>query len=68
MTEVGIRAGKSSFVRFQAGAHTGFFSRGVIGDGRSQWLGGTMASAEHKPITGVQGQSPLSGGQGGEAP
>jgi len=29
---------------------------------------GTMASAEHEPITGVQGQSPWSGGQGGKAP
>ena len=27
-----------------------------------------MASAEHEPITGVWGQSPWSGGQGGEAP
>ena len=27
-----------------------------------------MASAEHELITGVQGQSPWSGGQGGEAP
>ena len=41
-----------------------------------QWLGGTMASAEHELITGVwgrapsgvQGQSPWSGCQGGEAP
>ena len=37
-----------------------------------QWkgsvVGGTMASAEHEPITGVQGQSPWSGGQEGEAP
>jgi len=39
-------------------------------------VGGTMASAEHEPITevwgrapsGVQGQSPWSGGHGGEAP
>jgi len=29
-----------------------------IGGGRGQWLGGTMASAEHQPITGVWGQSP----------
>ena len=29
---------------------------------------GTMASAEHEPITGVWGQSPWSGDQGGEAP
>jgi len=34
------------------------FSRGVIGGGRGQWLGGTMASAEHEPITEVWGQSP----------
>ena len=32
------------------GAHR-IFSRGVIGGGRGQWLGGTMASAEHEPIT-----------------
>ena len=39
--------------------------------GRGQWLGGTMVSAEHEPITGVwgrapsgvQGQSRWSGGQ-----
>jgi len=24
-----------------------------IGGGRGQWLGGTMASAEHEPITAV---------------
>ena len=29
-----------------------------IGGGKGQWLGGTMASAEHEPITGVWGQSP----------
>jgi len=33
----------------------------VIGGGRGQWLGGTMASAEHEPITGVWGQSPQRG-------
>jgi len=44
------------------------FFQWVIGGGRRQWLGGTMASAEHEPITGVWGQSPWSGGQGGEAP
>jgi len=57
------------------GAHR-IFSRGVIGGGRGQWLGGTMASAEHEPITGVwgrapsrvQGQSPWSGGHGGAKP
>ena len=32
-----------------------------IGGGRGQWLGGTMASAEHEPITGVLGQSPQRG-------
>ena len=32
-----------------------------IGGGRGQWLGGTMASAEHEPITGVWGQSPQRG-------
>jgi len=39
-------------------------------------VGGTMASAQHEPImgskgrapSGVEGQSPWSGGQGGEAP
>ena len=48
----------------------------TIGGGRGQWLGGTMASAEHEPITGVWGQSPQPGpgaeplvrGSGGEAP
>ena len=40
-----------------------------MGGGRSQWFGGgTMASAEHEPITGVQGQSPRSGGQGAKPP
>ena len=29
------------------------FFQGVIGGGRGQWLGGTMASVEHEPITGV---------------
>ena len=46
-------------------------SLGLIGGGRGQRLGGTMASAEHEPImesggrapSGVQGQSPWSGGQ-----
>jgi len=33
-------------------------SHTAIGGGRGQWLGGTMASAEHEPITGVWGQSP----------
>ena len=42
------------------GAHR-IFSKGVIGGGRGQWLGGTMASAEHEPITAVSGQSPWSG-------
>ena len=39
-------------------------SVGLIGGGRGQWLGGTMASAEHEPITVVQGQSPWSGVRG----
>jgi len=39
------------------GAHRIFF-QGVIGGGRGQWWGGTMASVEHEPITGVWGQSP----------
>jgi len=30
----------------------------AIDGGRGQWLGGTMASAEHEPITGAWGQSP----------
>jgi len=33
----------------------------TIGGGRGQCLGGTMASAEHEPITGVWGQSPQRG-------
>jgi len=37
------------------------FFRGVIGGGRGQWLKGTMANAEHDPITGVWGQSPQRG-------
>jgi len=48
----------------------------TISGGRDHWLGGTMASAEHERITGVwgrapsgvQGQSPWSGGQEGIAP
>ena len=44
---------------FSRGAHRIFFQRRAIGSGRGQWLGGgTMASAEHEPITGVWGQSP----------
>jgi len=39
------------------GAPAGFFPGG-IGGGRGQWLEGTMASAEHEPITGGLGQSP----------
>jgi len=42
------------------GAHR-IFSRWVIGGGRGQWLGGTMASAEHESITGVWEQSPQRG-------
>jgi len=30
----------------------------LIGGEKGQWLGGTMASAEHEPIMGVWGQSP----------
>ena len=37
------------------------FFQGVIGGGRGQWSGGTMASAEHEPITAVWGQSPQRG-------
>ena len=33
----------------------------VIGGGRGQWLGGTMATAEHEPIKGVWVQSPQRG-------
>ena len=48
----------------------------TIGGERGQWLGGTMASAVHEPITRVWGQSPqwgpgaepLVGDQGGKAP
>jgi len=36
-------------------------SVGLIGGGRGQWLGGTMASVEHEPIMGVWGQSPQRG-------
>jgi len=32
-----------------------FFQGRAIGGGRGQWLGGTTASAEHEPITGVRG-------------
>jgi len=32
-----------------------------IGGGMGQWLGGTMASAEHEPIMGVWGQIPQRG-------
>jgi len=49
-----------------SGAPAGFFSVG-IGGGRGQWLGGTMARAEHEPITGVWAQSPKRG-QGAEPP
>jgi len=47
-----------------SGAPAGFFSV-RIGGGRGQWLGGTMARAEHEPITGVWRQSPQRG-QGAE--
>jgi len=40
----------------------------IIGGGRGQWLGGTMASAEHETMTGVWGQSPQLRDQRGEAP
>ena len=45
----------------------------LIGGGRGQWLGGTMASAEHEPILGVWGQSPQRGPRadpwlGGQSP
>ena len=42
----------------------------IIGCGRGQWLGGTMASAGHEPTTGVWGQSPQRGpgGQGAKPP
>jgi len=51
-------------------------SVGLIGGGRVNGWGGTMASAEHKPIMGVWGHSPQRGpgaeplvsGSGGEAP
>jgi len=35
------------------GAPTGFFPGEGIGGRRGQWLGGTMASAEHEPIIGA---------------
>ena len=45
----------------------------LIGGGRGQWLGGTMASAEHEPIMGVWDRAPSGSrgrarGQGGKAP
>ena len=46
-------------------AVTRIYFRGVLeayrGGGRGQWLGGTMASAEHEPKMGVWGQSPQRG-------
>ena len=58
--------GSSSHVIFNIGADFRFevpgqSSVGLIGGGRGQWLGGTMASAEHVPIMGVWGQSPQRG-------
>ena len=52
--------------QLQAVAKVVMCSRGAqplrhIGGGRGQWLGGTVASAEHEPITGVWGQSPQRG-------
>jgi len=44
------------------GAHKGA-RRGAIGGGRGQWLGGTMASAEHERITG-SGVEPPAGSRG----
>jgi len=48
------------YVQYQQGRPQDFF-QGVIGGGRRQWLGGTMASAEHEAITGVWGKSPQRG-------
>ena len=44
-------------------------SVGLIGGGKGQWLGGTMASAEHEPIMGVGAEPPArSRGQGASPP
>ena len=48
-------AGIGADFRFEV---PGQSSVGLIGGGRGQWLGGTMASAEHEPIMGVWRQKP----------
>ena len=52
-------------ILLRPGAPTGFFPRGHRRR-KGSVVGGTMASAEHEPITGVWGQSPQRGP--GEAP
>ena len=49
---------------FGLGRTIGFQAAVSIGGGRGQRLGGTMANAQHEPITGVWGQSSWSVGQG----
>jgi len=39
-------------------------SVGLIGDERGQWLGGTMASAEHEPYNRGLGAEPPAGSRG----
>ena len=56
-----MRAVTGADFRFEV---PGQSSVGLIGGGRGQWLGGTMASAEHEPIMGVWWQR---SGQGSEA-
>ena len=48
----------------QSGAPQDFFQGRAIGGGKCQWLGATMASAEHEPITGVWGEEPQAGSRG----
>ena len=60
----GISIGSSDFAGFAVVINR--LTR--IGGGRGQWLGGTMASAEHEPITGVWGQSPQPSEVQGRAP
>jgi len=48
-------------ISFQNGEFL-IFSIPYAAEGVSGWGGGTMTSAEHEPVTGVQGQSPGSGG------
>jgi len=51
LTQVGL----GTDFRFEV---PGQSSVGLISGGRGQWLGGTMASAEHEPKMGVRGEAP----------